>query len=197
MNTSDCSPCTLINTILWSSRSIRNGRGHRDVVMHALSEIGELAVEVEIALGRAGKKEPGEDGIAGEALDIILCVTDFAYLIDPTIDDLRLKGATASRQADKSLVQAFLDSAHAKKPVRSDQLCDFVLSIGSDIGELCQVNTVLDGDDTRPIMWAAKRVIDDCLHLMITELPGLTEADMISMADRKLEKWRSYAGRAV
>lgn len=43
-------------------------------------EVGELAVEVQIAQNRLPKSKGGHDGVVGEAVDIILVALDIIYL---------------------------------------------------------------------------------------------------------------------
>lgn len=59
------------------------------ILNHAISEIGETAIEINIAEG-ASYKEPGPDGIIGEALDAIASLIDLIYKVDPTIREEEL-----------------------------------------------------------------------------------------------------------
>ena len=70
---------TLVNTILNASDRINNGRTVQDVLNHAITEMGELALEIQIDQGKS-YKTAGEDGIVGEALDVIACMVDIIQL---------------------------------------------------------------------------------------------------------------------
>lgn len=79
-----------IFTILQTSHSINNGRSPYNVLTHLTSEVGELATEIEIKYGMVKNKQPGKDGVIGEAIDIIICAVDIIYIENPqiTIDEI-------------------------------------------------------------------------------------------------------------
>lgn len=54
-------------------------RNINSVMNAATSELGELAEEVNIASG-VSYKEPGPDGVEGEAIDLILAAVDLLYV---------------------------------------------------------------------------------------------------------------------
>lgn len=80
---------TLVGTILNKSKEIHNHRTVQDVLNHAMTELGELALEVQIDQGKS-YKQPGADGIVGEALDLVACMIDMIYVHNPdlTEDDM-------------------------------------------------------------------------------------------------------------
>ncbi len=61
------------------SDKLKDGRTIADVIGHTMEELGELATEVKIADGKS-YKDPGVDGIVGEAVDVIVCLLDWAYI---------------------------------------------------------------------------------------------------------------------
>lgn len=70
---------TLVNEILETSIKVQNDRSIQDILTHAMTELGELAQEVQIAQGKSYKQQ-GPDGIVGEALDVIACMVDIIYV---------------------------------------------------------------------------------------------------------------------
>lgn len=80
---------TLINTILATSRRIRDNRTKYMVLAKANEEMGELAQEVLIAEGDH-YKPAGKDGVIGEAIDLIVCATDMIYGVNPNITEEEL-----------------------------------------------------------------------------------------------------------
>ena len=70
---------TLVSEILDTSKAVTNDRTISDVLTHAMTELGELAQEVQIAEGKSYKQE-GTDGVIGEALDVINCMVDMIYI---------------------------------------------------------------------------------------------------------------------
>jgi hypothetical protein len=66
------------------SRLIKNGRTLRDILNHAKSEMKELGEELDRF--EAGVPE-GEDGIVGEAIDVITCMFDLIAKHCPDITE--------------------------------------------------------------------------------------------------------------
>lgn len=82
---------TLVKDTLNACSQIKNDRTLQDILTHLMTEVGELAQEIQIAEGKS-YKEHGEDGVVGEAVDVINCVLDIIYQYDNLIseDDLRI-----------------------------------------------------------------------------------------------------------
>ena len=76
----------MINTIFKTSDSIKNGRSLNDIFTYTIAEIGELAEEVNIVTGYSSK-QPGTDGIVGEAIDSIICLVDLIKNYQPNISE--------------------------------------------------------------------------------------------------------------
>lgn len=78
---------TMVETILKYSRQIDNGRTVRSTFKHAEGEMAEL--DLEITLKATGLRS-GEDGVIGEAMDVINCLIDLVYQINPNITEAEL-----------------------------------------------------------------------------------------------------------
>ena len=70
---------TAISTIVNVSKKIKDDRSLDKILMHAVTELGELSEEVLIEKGLS-YKNPGVDGVVGEAVDLIICVVDLLYI---------------------------------------------------------------------------------------------------------------------
>ena len=68
-----------ISSIVEVSKKIQDGRDIDKILMHAMTEMGELTEEVLIAKGLS-YKDPGKDGVVGEAVDLLICVVDLLHL---------------------------------------------------------------------------------------------------------------------
>lgn len=68
----------MYNLVKKFSERIRNGRTNRDVINYLYGEYVELHEEV-------FAETPGEDGVMGEAVDVILIALDMIYLDNPSI----------------------------------------------------------------------------------------------------------------
>jgi hypothetical protein len=65
------------------AHNIKNGRTIENVHTYLCDEVTELGIEVYT-------DEPGEDGIAGEAIDVILCALDLIFLAAPEMTDIEI-----------------------------------------------------------------------------------------------------------
>lgn len=74
----------MIEETFLRSKRIVNGRTVKDVMCSVSEEVGELATEVRIKYGQS-YKEPGKDGIQGEAIDAIAAILDLMYVDNPSI----------------------------------------------------------------------------------------------------------------
>lgn len=64
-------------------------RSTYSVLAKLTSEIGELADEVAI-VNNDSYKTPGEDGLFGEAVDVLLATLDLLHIYDPNITEEQL-----------------------------------------------------------------------------------------------------------
>lgn len=190
---------TFVSTILAVSLRVLDGRKHRDVIFHALTELGELAEEVRIKTGHGRGKTAGPDGVAGEALDLILCLVDYLHLLDPMTSDRRMVSVLnyTSGVSGISFVQFFFECLKSGQPIHLWDHRDHVLSIGNEVGALCDVRSAPFPDEISRARYAALRAIEDCLRMIKSEIPDLTEEHLIRMAQPKLEKWlaQTYGAR--
>lgn len=76
----------IVQRILNIAATIKNGRNSSQVFKYVIEEIGELATELNIEDGFSSK-DPGEDGIVGEAMDAIICLVDLIYIHQPGITE--------------------------------------------------------------------------------------------------------------
>lgn len=74
----------MINKILSVSKEVQNGRNLRTVMNALIEETEEVDEEVDIALEMLDGPH-GEDGVFGEAIDVMLCAIDLMYVDNPNI----------------------------------------------------------------------------------------------------------------
>lgn len=77
---------TLINETFKYSDQIKNGRNSFYVLSKCTEELGELSVEVQIKEG-VSYKQPGKDGVVGEAIDLITCLIDMIHINYPELTE--------------------------------------------------------------------------------------------------------------
>lgn len=76
----------MIPTVFDTSDLVTKPRTSYDVLASLVSEVGELAEEVAIQQGHSGKT-PGDDGVFGESVDVIICDLDMIHVNFPEITE--------------------------------------------------------------------------------------------------------------
>lgn len=189
---------TLWSDIAKISGEVKNSRTVPQIFMHALTELGELAQEVIISEGRS-YKDPGADGVAGEAMDLILCLMDLILVRTPSIDEVRIAEIWFSSEVDRTEenLPESLFSAALKEPRKPGAgTDDLMISMTSKFGEVAQAlaeDVAADTDGLDLISAPALDAIFDCLDIIRIEVPAIDEAGLCSMAAPKLMKWRDTA----
>lgn len=77
---------TLVTEIFEYSARINNARTPSDIAKYSVTELGELMEEIIISEGQS-YKEPGKDGVVGEAIDVIACMVDLIHVARPGITE--------------------------------------------------------------------------------------------------------------
>lgn len=95
-------PNSMVETVRHFSTTINQPRTPRHALNHLKGEVEEL--DEELALVEAGK-EPGEDGIVGEAMDIIQCALDIVFQRYPDITEAEL--ASVQRRKGEKWVSKY------------------------------------------------------------------------------------------
>lgn len=80
---------TLADVILNASWEVEDNRSKYYVLSKVGEEFGELSTEVGIVMGDS-YKDPGKDGVIGEAIDVIISTLDLIYLEKPMITEEEL-----------------------------------------------------------------------------------------------------------
>ncbi len=83
---------SLVSIVREFSRQADSYHGDRTphtILGSAMSELGETAIEINIEAGHS-YKQPGDDGVVGEALDTILCLLDLIYRQNPNFTEEEL-----------------------------------------------------------------------------------------------------------
>jgi hypothetical protein len=86
-----------IQSILEISRKVPE-RDIMAVLAQATEEMGELAREVAIFSGTKDR-EPGDDGVLGEGVDLLSCIVDILYLHNPNITSSDIQKALEPKLA--------------------------------------------------------------------------------------------------
>lgn len=90
--------CGMYQEVIDVSRQIKNGRDTNQVMLAAMEELGELALEVKIAQGKSHKPR-GKDGIVGEAIDVCICMLDLIYVYDEKVSQEEINAIVTAKLA--------------------------------------------------------------------------------------------------
>jgi NTP pyrophosphatase (non-canonical NTP hydrolase) len=77
---------SIFSTVKNYSSLIEDGRTQHNVLAYTMTEVGELAEEIIIQHGHS-YKDPGVDGVIGEAVDVIICALDMINISNPQITE--------------------------------------------------------------------------------------------------------------
>lgn len=78
-----------LQQLLDACKRVKSNRNIGSIHRSISSEVGELAEEVDIVLGTS-YKQPSDDGVVGEAIDVILGCLDIISVHDPKFDSQQL-----------------------------------------------------------------------------------------------------------
>jgi NTP pyrophosphatase (non-canonical NTP hydrolase) len=74
----------MIEQVLAVSKKVKP-RSSFTVLAHLMEEAGELSTELLVRHGKS-QKSPGDDGVIGEAIDVVLCAIDIIYVEYPLLE---------------------------------------------------------------------------------------------------------------
>ena len=77
---------TIVTAAFTASEQVNNGRTLQDVLTHMITEVGELAQEIQIDTGKSNRL-PSADGVVGEAIDVVACALDVIHLQSPSLTE--------------------------------------------------------------------------------------------------------------
>lgn len=155
----------------------------QSIYNHALSEMGEIALEINIADGQS-YKAAGTDGIVGETLDAIAAMIDVIYKVNPdfTQEDYLKTTNRLKKKMSKSMVGTnFMQptTIHGLFNVAQAQMGKVALEI-NNMDNSKQVNNLV------------KEVVKTVVYMldMIYKVnPEFTEAQLVEILNPKMKKW--------
>lgn len=164
----------LVTLVYLFAGEIRNGRKLEDVLRHADSEMVELRQEI-ILVG-AGHPE-GDDGVVGEAVDIIACVVDLLH-------EFGVARKTAVRDIDLIV---------ASQPVHTYKtLPEFAKAIED---ELLNLREAVSNQDM--VVLRSAFLLRTLLLLIRHHSPDTTMEQVEEIALKKCEKWKLHYSKSV
>lgn len=181
---------TLISEILSGCAAIDDGRQPDDIMLTAVAKLGDLATQVRIASGGSPGIVPGEDGVAGAAMDVLLCLVDHLRSHELTVSEVDFVKAATTHKANHGhpfTTIALGWGAREKTPLRhrASNMLDCMTLIAELHGG--PEEEYYRERDWRLAIGANAMVI--CLKLVAGERPGISDDELIGMARRRLDAW--------
>ena len=152
-------------------------RTRNSIYNHMMSEVGELGIEINIVEGQS-YKQPGADGVIGEAIDVMLSAIDLIYVGE--------KNVTAQDIVCPSIDPDYEDPSDTLDRLFC-HLCGRAGITGSRINQLSWADPLGErlGQDARAVVYAALAIIK------FTKT-GITDDELLAIAQPKLDKWISF-----
>ena len=181
---------TLITEILAGCARVEDGRQPEDIMLRAMAELGELAAEAAIARGIGMHESSDANGVAGKAMDLLICMVDHMRAHDPDIGDAELVAASTTHQPNWS--KPFTAIALGWGARDNTTLQHRQSRILECIKDLADLHGGPEEDHHRERRWrheVGANAVRACLLLIAGERPGITDEELIGMARPRLEAW--------
>lgn len=162
---------TIVDTVKDYALEIQNGRKPADIVNHMNSEIIELAQE---AAKAAFGGEAGDDGVVGEAIDVMNCALDRWIHERPDAVSTEVMTSMIHRE---------------RREIRDEDLLQIMMAT------IVDEDTHLDdgiGTDQRMAKIAAA-----CVEMIAIDRPGILWPEIQDLMVAKLEKWKTHYANSV
>lgn len=158
----------------------------QSIYNHAMSEMGEIALEVNIEDGQS-YKAPGSDGIVGESLDAIAAMLDLVYKVNPDFPkDRYLEATNKNRHTHSksmfSTPRVQVTTIHGLLNVVQAEMGKVALAI-NDVNNFKLFQVQMKLIDT------SLEVVASLLDLIYKVNPDFTEEQLVAILDPKMKKW--------
>lgn len=163
-------------------------RSREKVFLHLVSEIGELAEEANIHAGELAK-DPGEDGIVGEACDVINCLADLLWL--------RCEGlAIEDRQKALNAIESYA-CVESLEGLRHQNFAQAKRNFAFSCANLIGIHRLVYGDTNTPLsdheVHSSANLIENVLILAGAADETITTDQIVGIYTAKCAKWRTKA----
>lgn len=184
---------SLIGTIREACIANRNGRTADEIMLLAASALGALAAEAFAA------PEAPHDAICEKAMDLMIGVVDHLHAHQPDAGEEALidNSYARSKREGKPYTYYALGWGNREKP--RAHLQSRVLDCFSHLGAL---NDGPEDEYYRERAWrldVSHNLLSTCLHLIAGERPGITDEQLIDLANARLEilRWSAIRPEAA
>jgi hypothetical protein len=186
-----------IFSVVWDAAKLadkyHSSRTTSTILNHAMSELGETAIEINIVKGE--NSQPGPDGIIGEALDTIAALLDLIYVVNPNIKEyevVKIIDPFMDYETIYTAVWGETKSAEKYHGFRNEfSILNYAMC---KMGELAiEVNIANGASYKKPsqygVIGKAMNTIAALMDLIHVIDPNLTEEELIEKLQPKMNKW--------
>lgn len=158
----------------------------QSIYNHAVSEMGEIALEININDGQS-YKAPGSDGVVGESLDAIAAMLDLVYKVNPNFPKQQYLEATNRKRHthSKSMFstpRVQVTTMHGLLNVAQAEMGKVALAIN-------EFNNFNDYDKQDKLIDTSLETIGSLLDLIYKVNPNFTEEELVAILAPKMKKW--------
>lgn len=187
-----------IFSVVWDSAKLadkyHNTRTMNTILNHAMSEMGETAIEINIS---HSDSQPGPDGVIGEALDTIAALLDLIYVVNPNVTEKQLVQILDPFNDNETLYNAVWNEVKDVSKyhgIRSDNsVLNYAMCQMGDLG--IEVNISNGASYKKPspngVIGKATHTVAALMDMIHVIDPNLTEAELIEKLEPKMGKWIS------
>lgn len=166
-----------------SADMYHKNRTVQSIYNHALSEMGEIALEINIEDGQS-YKAPGSDGIVGESIDAIAAMLDLIYKVNPAFKKEQYVQATNPKRHTHS--KSMFSTPRVKVTTIHGLFNVAQAQMGKVASEINNYNETQKQDELIALCLEA---IGSLFDLIYKVNPEFTEEELVEILNPKMKKW--------
>lgn len=169
-----------------SADMYHKNRTVQSIYNHALSEMGEIALEINIEDGQS-YKAPGSDGIVGESLDAIAAMLDLIYKVNPAFKKEQYVQATNPKRHTHS--KSMFSTARVQVTTIHGLFNQAQAEMGKVALAINSFHNFNNYEKQDNLIDASLEAVACLFDLIYKVNPDFTEEQLVAMLDPKMKKW--------
>ncbi len=188
-----------IFSVIWKAAQeadlYHKSRTMNTILNHAMSEMGETAIELNIINGV--NSQPGPDGVIGEALDTIAALIDLIYVVNPNLTEKQMVQIIDPFMTYENIYQTVWNEEKNADKYHGFRNPNSILNYAMfQMGELgIEVNIANGASYKKPsangVIGKAMNAVAALMDMIHAIDPKQTESDLIKTLNPKMGKWIS------
>jgi len=188
-----------IFSIIWKAAQeadiYHKSRTINTILNHAMSEMGETAIELNIINGT--NSQPGPDGVIGEALDTIAALIDLIYVVNPKLTEKQMVQIIDPFMAHETIYDTVWNEEKNADKYHGVRTPNSILNYAMfQMGELgIEVNIANGASYKKPspngVIGKAMNTVAALMDMIYVIDSNLEEKELIQKLNPKMGKWIS------